>query len=875
MKQNINLLTQADLLQNFWEIIQHRMAVFGEKKFLWNQFGAVSFSEVDNHSNLIQLAILEHIPQKQIGIGIFIRDQRLSIPAMLGVLKAADYFVFVDTTLPPGAAQDMIEDAEVKLILTDSRFEESARLVFGDKMPMINVDSLPIQIHIDPTPIKFDPHNIARILFTSGSTGRPKGVIEDYYHMTRMIINRLPSHGYTQNDVTLNLSSFSYSGGHSVVYGSFLNGGSVVFHDVKIDGFSGLANTMENRGVTIFNTIPTSFRNFVSTLGDGQYFPLVTQCHIGGEKRLKKDIQNIMRVFPNVRYFRLGYAGSEMGATTKNTVPIESLLVDTPLPVGYPLEDIKLSIWDEQRNVLPFGEEGEIVIYGNSLAKEYLKNPILNAERFIPDPANPGYKTFRTHDLGMFLPDGQLMHLGRIDNMVKIRGVRIELTSIETRLLEMEGIKEVAHKVVEDHKGIKKLVCYFTTHSNKMIPTSEIRSNLLEVFPSQQMPNFFIQLSSFPLTPSGKVDQKQLPAPPTTRPPLVNGFVPPSGKTERLLQPIWEDVLGISGIGATDDFFDLGGDSLLATVLMIEIEKKVRKPISVSSLIKAADIRSMAVMIDQGNEKDFFEPVIPFHEGGTKPPLFFIPGRGGHPTRIRFLHDKLGEDQPIYALQDTRETKGTYDQNPVLDHAKYFYEVIRNKIPSGQVHLIGESVGGRFAYEVARLMEQKREQLPLVFLLDTAIGNSDLHETNSVLSTIKEITGKHLSIMFNANWRGKISYLSYYLRLIRTKLLNMVGVSEKTKSVSGNFIIRTSKKYGAEQGNKINNTFFHLPYNGKVILIRALRTRNNVPIENGWDTVGLANLVVHGIDCYHGSILFEPAVTEVGTTIKDHLDNIG
>ncbi len=261
---------------------------------------------------------------------------------------------------------------------------------------------------------------------------------------------------------------------------------------------AGLPEWIRQQDITIYQSTPTVFRSLVSILDPNEEFPSVHTINLGGEKRLGKDIQAIRKHFPGLERIRLGFAATETYSVSYTMFPVDYDFDQENLPSGKPCEDLKVFIWDEAGNPLPPGEEGEIVVYGDALARGYINNPQLTKERFIPDPDHPGWQYFKTGDLGKLLPDGQLVHLGRLDNMVKISGIRIELDSLENHMLSYPGIIQVASKVIEDQSGNKKLAAYYMAEKGIEIPISDLRKHLAERLPLHGLPHYLIGLAELP-----------------------------------------------------------------------------------------------------------------------------------------------------------------------------------------------------------------------------------------------------------------------------------------------------------------------------------------------------------------------------------------
>jgi thioesterase domain-containing protein/acyl carrier protein len=598
---------------------------------------------------------------------------------------------------------------------------------------------------------------------------------------------------------------------------------------------------------------------------------------LGGEKRLGKDLQAIKKHFTGVERIRLGFSTSET-----HTVAFTMFLVDFDfeqenLPSGKPCEDLKVFIWDEAGNPLPPGEEGEIVVYGDALTRGYINNPQLTKERFIPDAENPGWQYFKTGDLGKLLPDGQLVHLGRIDNMVKIRGVRIELDSLERHILSYPGIIQVASRAFEDQNGNKKLASYFVAEKGIEIPISDLRKHLAERLPLHLLPHYLIGLEEFPLTGTSKVAISQLPLPQMVRPELSNVYMPPTDDLEQKLVEIWEEQLGIQGIGVTDDFFDVGGDSLLGVLLFVRVEEVMGRNLPVSVLLKAASIRKLAEVIRNEDTSRDFTPIIPINTVGEHPPLFFIPGKGGYPTRIRHLAKHLDPQTPVYALQYLSKRRRRKNLWTIESVAAFYLSEIKKIYPDGPCILAGESSGGKIAFEMAQQLLESGKKTPLLVLLDTYnLEDSviDYYKSKHNIPFYGMLIKKHISILFQSNWQGKLDYLRFYRATIRQKSRRFLR--RRLRSVKKGAMSAFPKNVRqTEQANQQANQAYEVkPYPGRVILFKALRGPRADEPANGWDQVTLGELIIHTLDCYHGSILFDPAVRRLAGILQTYIEKI-
>jgi acyl-coenzyme A synthetase/AMP-(fatty) acid ligase/thioesterase domain-containing protein/acyl carrier protein len=866
----------SELLLDYWKIEQKIIRDFASKKFIITKNGSVTFQEADSFSNQICHQLRQSLTDKNSGIGIFIRDPREVIPCLMGVLKSNLYFVVLDVMFPAATLLSMIQDAAIKLILTTTPHFQQIRSLVGDSVTVLNIDEIDKTVEVDTSPLSNSADDIVQIMYTSGSTDKPKGVIEDFRYLIRGVYIKLETYRYTADDCIIRLSSFSFAGPHVDVFAALVTGLSLCYLDVKLEGFRAFPELMRRENVTFCTSTATTFRSLASVLKPDEIFPSMRTFVLAGEKRLRSDFLSIRDHFPNVKEVRLGFGSTETGFVTSSMLSLDTVLQYDSLPSGLPHSDTEVLIWDPERNSLPQGEEGEIIVHSGFLGRGYLNQPELTKTRFLPDPEKPGWQFYRTGDLGRILSDGQLMHLGRLDNMIKIRGIRIELESIENLISSYPGVVHVASKVISDYKGMKKLACYFTTEEGVKVPVSDLRKQLSQHLPIQQLPSYLIWLEKMPLTNTGKVSFEKLPLPNLTRPALSTPYAPASSDTEKKLAAIWEEHIGVSGIGVEDDFFDLGGDSLLAVIVFSAVEELLGIDLPVSTLIKAPTIRNLARIIESGLVEDSTAVVIQINESGSKSPLFFIPGKGGYPTRIRHLAKKMDADIPMYAFQNVPVLKNELLENQVELVATRFLKEINKRVAGEVIILVCESLGGKIGYEICQQLRKQKEIRPVLIMLDTYYDESIIAESSKgrrILPYFRMLTKKHTSIWFKSDWEGKKDYLQFYRETFFEKAGNFFKhkVMRRTKNSSGTEMFN---KYSQIEMRNIqaSQAYEVKPYPGQVILVKALRGIGSKVRANGWDKVGIQELIVEDLDCYHGSMLFEPAVSQLAIIIQSHID---
>ena len=472
------------------------------------------------------------------------------IVSMLGVLKAGGAYMPVDPGYPSERIRAMMEIADCTMALT-----------FGCEKPL-TVDTIRLEafdFHSDITPVENQnaAEDLCYIIFTSGSTGTPKGVSICHRNAVNYCTNHpLNFHGGILDETSVIVSVtntiFDIFVTESLL--PLVNGIPVYFADQEQTvSQKQLAKLIGDSPINAIQTTPTKLRSFLLDEHNTAWLRQLRVIALGGEA-LPSDLYRKLRTLTDARVFNVyGPAETTVWSTIKE-------MTGNDITIGKPIANTQVYILDQYQKLLPIGVAGELCISGDGVGKGYLNRPDLTAERFLPDPFRPGQTMYRTGDLARWRMDGELEYLGRIDTQVKIRGLRIELGEIESVMAAFPGIGLAAVTDKRDENGRQYLVGYYTAEN--AIDEAALRSHLTAKLPQYMVPNFLMHLDSMPMTASGKTDRKNLPTPELTV--RTREYAAPETEQEAVLCSILEGLLDTNPIGTTDDFFELGGDSLCA-----------------------------------------------------------------------------------------------------------------------------------------------------------------------------------------------------------------------------------------------------------------------------------------------------------------------
>jgi len=526
--------------------------------------GELTYGELNRRAN--QLA--RHLRARGAGperlVGVCLQRSVTTVVSLLAVLKTGAAYLPLDPAYPAERLAFILGDAGAGLVVTDGTASppgwDGEMVDLTD--PGVRAD-LERQLPSDAR-VPMSSGNLAYVIYTSGSTGKPKGVQVTHDNAVRLFEVNQAAFGIDEGQVWLSTHSYAFDFSVWEIWGALTAGGRAVIasHAVMRDP-ERLAEVVTEQRVTMLSQTPTAFRTLMPRLierGPGELRSVV----FGGEAL---DL-TALRPWYEDRQTR-AVALVNMYGITETTVHTTRLELTgstrgdaASSPIGRPLEDLRVYVLNAAMTPQPVGVPGELYVGGAGVARGYLGRPALTAERFVPDPFRGG-RLYRTGDVGRWTADGTLEYLGRTDHQVKIRGFRIELGEIEARLLESEYVSEAVVLAREDTPGDRRLVGYVVAAGERP-SVSDLRAWLEVTLPGYMVPAHFVLVDALPLTSSGKVNRGALPAPDTTRPELNSGLVAPRSQPEKLIAAIWAQVLGIDEVGVFDNFFDLGGDSILS-----------------------------------------------------------------------------------------------------------------------------------------------------------------------------------------------------------------------------------------------------------------------------------------------------------------------
>ena len=556
----------------------------------------LTYGALNAHANRIAHSLLAQCGSKPETVALLCSYNESAIIAIWGALKAGKFYTPLDPLNPRERLLELLADSEAALILCDEAHRALAADLLGDARRVLVVDGAELSADETNPALAIAPEAMAAIIYTAGSTGRSKGVMHTQRTLMHLSYSYTHSAHISRDDRHVLFTSLSFGSALWGVYGALLNGARLCMKDLRHEGTHELAHWLDAEGVTIFDAPASLFRHLAGEMNAGDAPSTMRIVSVGGEPMRRSDIELFRSRFRPPTLLRNGMGLTELGSVRCFYVDHTLDFAGNQVPVGYALLDKEILLLDDDGQ--PVGDErvGEIIVRGVHLSPGYWKRPDLSAEKYSTDPTDPSKRLYRTGDLGYRLPDGCLVHLGRKDFQVKVRGHRIEPSEIEMALLRQAGIREALVVAREDTPGAARLVAYLVADGARRT-ASDLRASLARTLPDYQIPAAFVWLDAIPLTASAKTDRAALPPPGRARPALAAAYAPPATPLEAQLCDIWLEVLAIEEVGRDDPFLELGGDSLLAAKVAARVVQTLGLEVPQAALLTAATIAQMAVVI--------------------------------------------------------------------------------------------------------------------------------------------------------------------------------------------------------------------------------------------------------------------------------------
>ncbi|HEX3750326.1 MAG TPA: amino acid adenylation domain-containing protein [Streptosporangiaceae bacterium] len=689
----------------------------------------LSYAELDRRASQLARYLRRQGVERGTPVGVCLERSGQLVVALLAIFRAGGVYVPLDPAAPAERIRYVVRDTGMPLMLTQAPLRETVEesgtqlIYLADAEAAAQAEPGPEQGAKAPPLPSVEGRQAAYIIYTSGSTGQPKGVVVERAALSAHCRTIVEEWGLTPQDRVTQFSQYSFDASLEQILPPLAAGGRLVMRGAEIWSSRGLMGLLRSQRVTVM-ILPAAYwqqvvREWTQTPDAlaGTQLRLVV---VGGEQMGRLAVQQWSRLgHPGTRLINV-YGPTEATITATMT---EIRPDDEWIPIGRPLPGRAAYILDRQGQPAPAGVVGELYVGGGLLARGYLNRPELTEQRFVPDPfsGQPGARLYRTGDRARFLADSRIEYMGREDQQVKIRGYRIELGEVEAALAQYPGVAQAAVVARKTSSG-PELAGFVVAKPEMELDQPGLRPFLRERLPAYMVPPVIEALAEMPWLASGKPDRRRLMDRPRDPARTDEGYVAPRLPIHEQLLKIWEELLDTRPIGITDNFFDIGGHSLLAAQLVDRIDQRYGTKLTLSALFGRPTIEQLAEELQAAGQPGRGRvPKVKLHlvqRGGTRTPFFFLHGDWtGGAFYCYTLAQACGDDQPFYAL----EPYVFSDQGPVPameEIAAAHLDAIRAVQPQGPYRLGGFCNGGLLAYEMARQLEQRGEEVEFLGLVN-------------------------------------------------------------------------------------------------------------------------------------------------------------
>lgn len=692
-------------------LFEEQVKLTPDAEALWHQSGTLTYAELNRQANQLSHFLISKGFRPGMLCAVALDRTPDLVVTLFAILKSGGAYIPMTPDYPFERIAYIMQEAGCNFIITQQSIMKEKIVSLEAEKIILDEENQTILLQKETNPgVEDDEYRLAYIIYTSGSTGKPKGVA--VMHHSVISFFQWAKNLYSKEEIAGVLGSTSITFDPSVfeLFFTLTHGGRLVLVNNAIE----MAYLPNAANVTMLSSVPSAAAELLRM---PQGYPSSIQVIIlGGELLTTELVNELYDKTPVKKVYDL------YGPTEDTYTSTWSLRQKNDKPtIGRPLPNTQAYILDKNLQPVPIGVAGELHLGGDGLAKGYHNRPDLTADRFIPNPfsIDEGARLYKTGDLCRYKLDGRIEFLGRLDFQVKVRGFRIELQEIENVLRSHPLVNELLVTVFKDEKGDQQLVAYLTLKNKSENMIDELRNHLKQSVPDYMIPQVFMILDQMPLNANGKIDRKALPPPvivaDTSKDDM--SFVQLS-ITEEKLKDIWKTILNHDRFGINDNFFTIGGHSLLGVRMFIELEKQLGVKLPLQTLFKSPTIKELATVIDNEESHLEWKPVVMFRKGGNKLPLFCLHMHNGNIYRWKVLEKYLPDDQPIYAIQPKALDPKQKPHRDIVEQAAYYIKEIKKIQPNGPYHFVGLCYGGTTAYEMALQLEAMDEKTALLFMVN-------------------------------------------------------------------------------------------------------------------------------------------------------------
>jgi amino acid adenylation domain-containing protein len=806
--------------------------------------GASTYRELDVATNRLAHLLLERGVGREEPVGILLTRGQSAISAMLGILKAGAAYLPLDPRLPERRLAWLLADAGVRFVLTDTFLRP--RFVDAESVVPLCLDELTCDLARQPnrgTGAAITGESLAYIMYTSGSTGPPKGVEIVHRSIVRLVAAISNSVRPAHDIRVLQLAPLSFDASTFEIWTPLLLGGTVMIYPEDVPDIIALGRAIASAGANILWLNASLFNVLVDRRPE--ILAPLEHLLIGGEALSVAHVQRAYQHLPHTQIWN-GYGPTENTTfSCLHAIPRDLPAGAASVPLGRPLSQSSAYILDGRQRPLPWGAIGEVWLGGDGLARGYRARPDLDAQSFLPDPFSsaPDARLYRSGDLARLRADGTLEFRGRRDDQTKIRGFRIEPAEVEWALERMPGVSRCA--VVVKRSGVSpRIVAYVCMELGVAPDAAALLAQARLELPAHLVPEAIVFLDALPLSPVGKLDPDALEQAAAAAVARRDTARAPRSSLEAVVAGVWAPLLAIDSPSIDDNFFDVGGHSLLALQLVHDLNVALDLELPVRLIFSDPTIAGISQAIEtelstRRGRSTLYEALVPLKPGGDRTPFFLVPGGvGGENELIVYagLARYMNPRRPFFGLRARGVDELVEPHETVEQMAAEYTRDIRRVQPDGPYMIGGSCIGGIVALEMAQQLRRARQEVRTLVLIDCFIPRWSRYMRTELVRFWNDRLRPDID-------RARADGLVTFAREWRRRRVN--PSRDEQIAARQTRIIRT---YLARL-----TAYEPQPYPGRVVLLRAAQT--NVEEAKRWGSIATGRFDVHEIPGDHYSHL--------------------
>ncbi len=862
----------------------------------------LTYQQLNEQANQLAHILRRHGVGPNVIVGLCMQREAQALVSILAILKAGGAYLPLDPTYPAARLTYQLQTSQTLFLLTQQELQPHLPLWGGNTF---SIEELAAQIAQSPRENRtdeYDTQDLAYVIFTSGSTGNPKGVMVQHRSVVNYtlalckLLDAQPSWQYATG------ATLAADLGNTAIFCALLSGGCVQILDYElVTSAQAMARWVQQHPIDVLKMVPSHLSALLADESGRAVLPKRALV-LGGEALPAKLLARIRELRGTCAvYNHYGPTETTIGVTVN---PLGVLTDELPssVPLGRPIANTQLYILDQRMQLVPAGVAGELYVAGAGVARGYIGQGAQTAERFVPHPYSdmPGQRLYRTGDLVRATPQGDIQFLGRSDQQVKLRGYRIEPGEIETVLRQHLELRNSAVVLQDNAAGIQQLVGYVVPRKMPLPATMDLPGFMRAYLPEYMIPSTFVYIKFLPLTSNGKVDRQRLISThgdedycfPSTLSPdrTARTLIQPRDEIELQLLQIWEEVLQIQPISILDNFFDVGGHSLLAVRITSLITKQFGQDLDLTTLFQQPTISALAVILREKTTSTGDSLLVAIQPHGIKTPFFCVHPAGGTAFCYANLARYLGPDQPFYGIHAPDPRKAAGGAGTIETIATTYIAEIQKIQPQGPYLLGGWSLGGIIAYEMAQQLQKQDYKVNTLAVIDSSIASPKVRANAMQEQLDLEDTGvvKELLRYF------KISAPEdFHQRSLDEQLLYAVEQAKKIHALPVDVSLEQVRRYSH---TKIVNTHlaclyvpqpypYHIDYFCSSASTEATMPLNESdnPLEitaqedrlQPWRELTQGEIDVHFIPGNHQGMVEEPNVQALASALKKCIDQGG